>query len=99
MGNTLYRTTHLDPKIEVTDVHVQSVGFSGGTLMLEMAITNPNPFPMEINNVSYKLSKKSDGTIVAEGTAVEVSPFAVHYCIIAHHFFRHLPFPRMPRKL
>jgi LEA14-like dessication related protein len=65
VGAGLYRATTLDPEVTVKDVVAHPLK---GQLSVLMSIKNANAFPMEVTRVSYKVTKKSDGDILAEGT-------------------------------
>jgi len=65
VGAGLYRAATHDPELTVKDVVAHPLK---GQLAVLMSIRNPNAFAMEVRRVSYKVSKKSDGHIVAEGT-------------------------------
>ena len=48
------------PGVSLRNVEVADIGFSKQTFVLSFDVTNPNPFPLPINHVSYgvKLDKK-----------------------------------------
>lgn len=67
------------PRVELRDVQVMGLGFSGQTFLLSFDIRNPNPFPLPVSNVSYGVrldeqrfasgTTTSEFSIPAEGDA------------------------------
>ena len=53
------------PEVKLRDVDVQGLGFNAQTFLLTFDISNPNPFPLPVNYVSYGL--KLDGQQFASG--------------------------------
>ena len=53
------------PEVKLRDVEVQGLGFNAQTFLLTFDISNPNPFPLPVNHVSYGL--KLDGQQFASG--------------------------------
>ena len=53
------------PRVELRDVDVVGLGFSNQTFLLSFSVSNPNPFPLPVNEVSYAL--KLDGQRFASG--------------------------------
>ena len=53
------------PDVKLRDVEVQGLGFNAQTFLLTFDISNPNPFPLPVNHVSYGL--KLDGQPFASG--------------------------------
>lgn len=53
------------PDVKLRDVQVQGLGFNAQTFLLTFDISNPNPFPLPVNRVSYGL--KLDGQHFASG--------------------------------
>lgn len=53
------------PQVELRDVKVMGLGFSNQTFLLSFSVTNPNPFPLPVNDVTYGL--KLDGQRFASG--------------------------------
>lgn len=41
------------PRVSLTNVQMTALGFSGQTFLLGFDVSNPNPFPLPINAVSY----------------------------------------------
>lgn len=61
-----------NPKVELRDVQVMGLGFKSQTFLLSFDISNPNPFPLPVNHVSYGV--KLDGYHFASGeTPSEIS--------------------------
>ncbi len=60
------------PEVRLHHVEVQALGFNAQTFLLTFDISNPNPFSLPVNNVSYGV--KLDGQPFASGeTAGKVS--------------------------
>jgi LEA14-like dessication related protein len=55
------------PAISLQNVQLTSVDFSVQTFLLGFAVTNPNPFPLPINSVAYRVAL--DGHQFAGGNA------------------------------
>jgi LEA14-like dessication related protein len=53
------------PEVKLRDVQLQGFGFNAQTFLLTFDISNPNPFPLPVNHVSYGL--KLDGQPFASG--------------------------------
>lgn len=53
------------PRVELRDVKVLGLGFNNQTFLLSFSVTNPNPFPLPVNDVSYAL--ELDGQRFASG--------------------------------
>lgn len=53
------------PEVELRDVQVVGLGFKNQTFLLSFDISNPNPFPLPVNHVSYGV--KLDGHRFASG--------------------------------
>lgn len=53
------------PRVELRDVEVMGLGFSNQTFLLSFSVTNPNPFPLPVTDVSYGL--RLDGQRFASG--------------------------------
>ncbi len=43
------------PEVELRDVQVVGLGFKAQTFLLSFDVSNPNPFPLPINHISYSL--------------------------------------------
>ncbi len=43
------------PEVELRDIEVVGLGFRAQTFLLSFAISNPNPFPLPVNHISYGL--------------------------------------------
>lgn len=54
------------PKVELADVKVMGLGFSGQTFLLSFDVSNPNAFSLPVSEVSY--SVRLDGQRFASGT-------------------------------
>jgi LEA14-like dessication related protein len=70
IGKAAYRATTFDPKVTVIEIvpHPNQL-----ELGVKLSVDNRNLFPMEVRSVSYtKVTKASDGTVVAEGSTDEV---------------------------
>jgi LEA14-like dessication related protein len=60
------------PEVKLRDVQVIGLGFQNQTFLLSFDISNPNPFPLPVNHVSYGV--RLDGQRFASGkTASDVS--------------------------
>ncbi len=53
------------PRVELREVDVVGLGFSNQTFLLSFSVSNPNPFPLPVNDVSYAL--RLDGQRFASG--------------------------------
>jgi len=53
------------PEVELRDIEVVGLGFKAQTFLLSFEISNPNPFPLPVNHISYGL--KLDGQRFASG--------------------------------
>ena len=53
------------PEVKLRDVELQGFGFNAQTFLLTFDISNPNPFSLPVNHVSYGL--KLDGQPFASG--------------------------------
>jgi LEA14-like dessication related protein len=53
------------PEVTLRDVQVVGLGFQGQTFLLSFDLSNPNPFPLPVNHVSYGL--RLDGQRFASG--------------------------------
>ena len=53
------------PTVKLRDVQVMGLGFNNQTFLLSFDITNPNPFPLPVNQVSYGV--RMDGQRFATG--------------------------------
>lgn len=54
------------PRVELRDIDVVGLGFSGQTFLLSFEVSNPNAFPLPVNHVKYAL--KLDGQRFANGS-------------------------------
>lgn len=60
------------PEVKLRDVRVMGLGFKNQTFLLSFDISNPNPFPLPVNHVSYGV--RLDGQRFASGkTASAIS--------------------------
>lgn len=41
------------PEVSLSEVQVVGLGFNGQTFLLSFDVSNPNPFPLPVNHVSY----------------------------------------------
>lgn len=55
------------PEVKLRDVQVMGLGFNNQTFLLSFDISNPNPFPLPVNHVSYGV--RLDGQRFATGQA------------------------------
>lgn len=53
------------PKVSLSNVEIVGLGFKSQTFLLSFDVTNPNPFPLPIRNVSYGV--RLDGQRFASG--------------------------------
>lgn len=53
------------PEVKLRDVQVMGLGFNNQTFLLSFDISNPNPFPLPVNHVSYGV--RLDGQRFATG--------------------------------
>ena len=53
------------PEVKLRDVQVVGLGFKSQTFLLSFDISNPNPFPLPVNHVSYGV--RLDGQRFATG--------------------------------
>jgi LEA14-like dessication related protein len=53
------------PEVKLRDVEVVGLGFQNQTFLLSFDISNPNPFPLPVNHVSYGV--RLDGQRFATG--------------------------------
>lgn len=49
------------PEVEIENVSVGSIGLSGGTLLVDVAVSNPNGFTLKANQVRYELLLRESG--------------------------------------
>ena len=56
------------PGVSLRNVHVENIGFRDQTFLLSFDVTNPNPFPLPISNISYGV--RLDGHRFASGEAM-----------------------------
>jgi LEA14-like dessication related protein len=54
------------PEVELRSVEVMGLGFNSQTFLLSFDISNPNPFRLPVNHVTYDV--RLDGTRFASGT-------------------------------
>lgn len=54
------------PRVELTNVEVMGLGFKNQAFMLSFDVSNPNPFPLPVKDVSYGI--RLDGQRFASGT-------------------------------
>lgn len=60
------------PRVELRDVQLMGLGFKNQTFLLSFDISNPNPFPLPVNHITYGV--RLDGHRFASGkTPSEVS--------------------------
>jgi LEA14-like dessication related protein len=60
------------PEVELRDVRVMGLGFKSQTFLLSFDVSNPNPFRLPVNHVSYDV--RLDGMRFASGkTASDIS--------------------------
>lgn len=60
------------PEVKLRDVQVMGLGFQNQTFLLTFDISNPNPFPLPVDHVSYGV--RLDGQRFATGkTASDIS--------------------------
>jgi LEA14-like dessication related protein len=60
------------PVVELRDIEVAGLGFNAQTFLLTFDVSNPNPFPLPLNSIKYRLSL--DGQRFASGeTPCEMS--------------------------
>ena len=60
------------PEVGLRDVQVVGLGFKNQTFLLSFDISNPNPFPLPVNHISYGV--RLDGQRFASGkTASDIS--------------------------
>ncbi len=55
------------PRVELRDVQIVGLGFKNQTFLLSFDISNPNPFPLPVNHISYGV--RLDGLRFASGEA------------------------------
>lgn len=53
------------PEVSLRDVQVMGLGFKSQTFLLSFDVSNPNPFPLPVNHVSYDV--RLDGERFASG--------------------------------
>ena len=53
------------PSVSLRNVHVESLGIDKQSFLLSFDVTNPNPFPLPINSISYGV--ELDGMRFASG--------------------------------
>ncbi len=56
------------PSVNLTNVQVVGLGFTGQTFLLSFDVTNPNPFPLPVRNIDYGV--KLAGQRFASGETV-----------------------------
>lgn len=65
------------PTIAVRGVRVQSIGLTGGSIQVSLAIANPNPYPLPVQRATY-LFALADSTEIGRGES------AVAFTLPAH---------------
>ena len=65
------------PTIAVRGVKVKSIGLSGGSIQVTLAIANPNPYPLPVQRAVYSFS-------LADSTEVGRGESAVAFTLPAH---------------
>jgi LEA14-like dessication related protein len=65
------------PTIAVRGVRVQSVGLTGGSMQVTLAIANPNPYPLPVQRATYTFA-------LADSTEVGRGESAVAFTLPAH---------------
>lgn len=57
----------IDPTVTVSSVEFTGMGLSGVSINTVLTVDNPNMGTLDGTNISYKIRKKSDGTLLSEG--------------------------------
>ena len=64
------------PQVSLRNVHVERLDFDEQTFLLSFDVTNPNPFPLPINSISYGV--ELDGMRFASGETSSDFTIAAH---------------------
>lgn len=56
------------PEVRLTNVEIQDLDYDGQTFMLSFDVSNPNPYPLPVNQVAYEV--RLDGMRFAAGDAL-----------------------------
>lgn len=66
LGACASATTHVDsPRVSLNQVDVQKLDLDAQTVLLRFDVTNPNPFPLPVRSISYRVDL--DGYRFASG--------------------------------
>lgn len=57
----------LNPIVNVMSVEYKGMGLNGVTIEAKLRVENPNLGTLDGTNIAFKIRKKSDGTVLAEG--------------------------------
>ena len=69
------------PVIAVRGVRLQSVGLTGGSIQVSLAIANPNPYPLPVQRATYTFSL-ADSTQVGRGESAAAFTLPAHDSIV-----------------
>ena len=77
------------PTVKLKDVGIKNLTADGATLLFEVSVNNPNPYPINISALSYnvEVDKRAVGAgelenpaqVAANGTSVVPIPVAIKY--------------------
>ena len=70
MGSCFSRASmggFLDPTATVTKIEYKGIGLQGVSIEATLRVENPNLGTLDGTNITYKVRKKSDGTLLADG--------------------------------
>jgi LEA14-like dessication related protein len=65
------------PTIAVRGVKVRSIGLTGGSIEVALAIVNPNPFPLPVQRATYTFALR-DSTEVGRGESATAFTLPAH---------------------
>jgi LEA14-like dessication related protein len=69
LGAGLTRATFQKPQVQLKNATITSIW--GGKLDVDLSLHNPNLFEVDATRLSYKITKLSDGDLIAEGVLNE----------------------------
>lgn len=65
------------PVIAVRSVKVRSIGLTGGSIQVALAIANPNPYPLPVQRATYRFAL-ADSTEVGRGESATAFTLPAH---------------------
>lgn len=59
------------PVVHLRDVRVRGLGFTGGSLDVQLSVYNPNHYRLDASQLNYKVNLVGDSVTVASGTMTD----------------------------